>query len=76
MNIIYKEPYRKSYYTTIQQVTKHNGICSDSSGCVECSYWIQDKKHSKCKLFTDFKYKNKALYVCNVIYGLDYTGNP
>lgn len=76
MNIIYKEHYRKSYYTTIQQVTKSKGNCCDESGDVVCSYSEQKGDHPFCRLFTDYKFENKSLHVCNVIYDLDYTGNP
>ena len=76
MNIICKEHYKKSYYITTQQIIKNGGCCHNTHKWLECAYWQTIEDKSFCRLFTDFKYENKALHICNVIYGLDFIGSP
>jgi hypothetical protein len=76
MNIVYKEPFKKSYFTTIQQITKRDGVCTNNCDTITCSFWENNKKHSICTLFTKEVIKGNSLDICNAIYGLDFTGNP
>ena len=76
MNIIYKEHAKLSYYKAIQQVTKSNGYCYSNYKWLKCSYWRCKNKKYYCKLFTDSIHEGESLHVCNVIYSLDFIGDP
>ena len=76
MNIICKEHLKKSYYITTRLITKCDGYCYSSCKSIKCSYWERKKDQSFCRLFTDYKYENKALHICNIVYGPDFIGSP
>ena len=76
MNIVCREHYKKSYYITTQLVTKYDGYCHSDCESIKCSYWDQKRGHSFCRLFSDYKYADKALCLCNIIYGSDFIGGP
>ena len=76
MNIICREHLKKSYYITTQVIAKSNGYCYSSCKSIKCSFWDQKDDHSFCRLFSDYKYENKALHICNIIYNLEFIGSP
>jgi len=56
------------------------GHCYDGAGWTECSFWKRTGRtdDNRCMLFGGpdgvRKYASEALHICDVIYGVDYTG--
>ena len=76
MNIIYTEPFKKSFLTTIQQIAKNAGTCEHECNFIKCSFYETKIGFNVCTLFTEEVRDKNALSICNIIYGLNYTGEP
>lgn len=76
MNIIYREPFKKTYCVVIMQIVKNDGCCHNKDGLLRCAYL--DKKNNEfcCNLFTDIVVGKNSLFICNLIYTPTYIGNP